>query len=356
MSPTTTTFSSPSAASSTATCTTAAPGKYGYVPSDSCNSNYNFNPSFDGNMAFAILFGLTTLTHLVQAIIYKKRYCWVIIMGGIWETAAFALKTYGAHNQQQQTMAVLGTLLFLLAPLWINAFAYMTVARMVYFTLPEKKIWGVRAIRLTVIFVWLDVVCFLIQGGGGSLLSNNGNAHLISIGQKVYMAGIGIQMGFVIIFGTMTANFYQKLISLRGRSVGPIRFLIWAMFVVLTLVTMRIIYRLVEFGPGVSSNNKILSNEAYPFGLDASPMLIALVLVNVVHPGFFLKGPDSDFPKITRSDKKQMKRQAKAEKRHQKAAKEARKNGSYQLEEGRLSQGENSDDSSHGMVSRGMAV
>lgn len=61
-----------SATTATSTCTTAVPDKYGHVPYGACNSNYNFDPSFEANLAFLVLFALTTLTHIVQAIIFKK--------------------------------------------------------------------------------------------------------------------------------------------------------------------------------------------------------------------------------------------------------------------------------------------
>lgn len=114
----------------------------------------------------------------------------------------------------------------------------MTVARMVYFTIPEKKIWGIRAIRLGLIFIWLDIVCFLVQGGGGSLLSNNENPKNVRLGQQIYMAGIGVQMAFILIFGGMTAYFYYRLVQLKGRHIGRMRYLIWTMLAVLTLVTV----------------------------------------------------------------------------------------------------------------------
>ncbi|CAM1511689.1 Fc.00g092020.m01.CDS01 [Cosmosporella sp. VM-42] len=331
---TTTDFATRTSASATSSCTTATPGKYGHVPLDACNSQYPYNPSFEGNLAFAVLFGLVTIAHLVLAIIYKKRYCWVIIMGGIWETAGFAIKTIGTRNQQETQFAIWGQILFLLSPLWINAFVYMTVARMIYFSLPEKKIWGIRAIRLTVIFIWLDVFCFLVQGGGGALLSNNDSQSTVRTGQKIYMAGIGVQMAFILLFGVMTAWFYYRLVQIRGHDLGRIKFLIWTMLAVLILVTIRIIYRLCEFGPGVNDDNPILTHEAYPFGLDAAPMLIALALLAAMHPGFVLRGPDSDFPRLTRAEKKALKQEKKDEKRRQKAAKKARKEGGYELEEG----------------------
>ncbi|KAJ3480818.1 hypothetical protein NLG97_g7976 [Lecanicillium saksenae] len=329
--PTTSNTASPS-------CTTAVPDKYGHVPFDACNSNYNDNPSFEANLAFAALFGASFVTHIVQAVVYKKRFCWVVIMGAAWETAAFSLRAIGAHHQQEMQYALWGTLLFLLAPLWINAFAYMTVARMVYFGLPEKKIWGVRAIKLTVLFVWLDIVCFIVQLGGGGMLSNNDNANLTRIGMKIYTAGIGLQLGFVVIFGVMTAWFYRRMHQVsRGGSMGRLRFLIWTLLAVLILIMdelhplfssavvinrnhpkVRIIFRLLEFGPGINADNKLITDETYPLVLDAMPMVLALVLLNIMHPGL---------------EKKARKQQAREEKMRRKAEKKARKAGKFVDEE-----------------------
>jgi hypothetical protein len=60
---------------------------------------------------------------------------------------------------------------------------------------------------------------------------------------------------------------------------------------------VRIVFRFVEFGGGVSASNPILANEGYQLGLDAFPMLIALLIMNAVHPGKVLVGPGSSFPR-----------------------------------------------------------
>lgn len=52
--------------------------------------------------------------------------------------------------------------------------------------------------------------------------------------------------------------------------------------------------------------------------LDALPMCLALLVLAVGHPGRTLIGPDSEFPHLTRKEKKAAKAAAKAEKREMK--------------------------------------
>ncbi|KAI4124591.1 MAG: hypothetical protein LQ347_005680, partial [Umbilicaria vellea] len=169
-----------------------------------------------------------------------------VILGGIWETASFILRALGAHDQQNSAESTWSTLLLLLAPLWVNAFVYMVLGRMIYFFLPEKNIFGVKAASVAKYFVWLDVI--------------------------------------------------------------------------------RIIYRLIEWSAGQSSTtNAIPYHEAYVFCLDALPVFLSMTSLCIVHPGFVLVGQDSDFPKLTRAEKKEQKRVKKASKQTAKEEKKQEK-------------------------------
>lgn len=96
---------------------------------------------------------------------------------------------------------------------------------------------------------------------------------------------------------------------------------------------MRIIYRLCEFSRGTDLNNPMLTHEVYPYVLDGMPMLLAALLLNICHPGMVLKGPDSEFPRLSRKEKKALKREKKEEKRRRKwekkEAKQAKKEGRF---------------------------
>ncbi|KAK0648568.1 RTA1 like protein-domain-containing protein [Cercophora newfieldiana] len=288
-------------------CTTAIPDNNGYVPPTACNANYGFYPSFEWNLVFAVLFGLTTLVHLGQMFKYRKWFCWVVVMGSLWELMCFALRTVGARDQQNAGYVIASMLLFLLAPLWINAFVYMIVARLVYYLLPQERILGMSPRWLAKIFVAADIVSFLVQAVGGAMLANTEGGEVVITGQRIYMGGIGVQLFFVTVFGVVTVVFFRRVqqrirSGTLARDTAWVQPLIWVLISVILLIVVlprqvRVIFRLVEFGGGASESNPILTNEAYPLGLDAFPMFVALLILNIVHPGLVLKGPESSFPR-----------------------------------------------------------
>ncbi|KAF2020657.1 hypothetical protein BU24DRAFT_416336 [Aaosphaeria arxii CBS 175.79] len=292
-SPTTTSLSSTTSSTSVPSCTTAVPGKYGYVPPEACNANWAYAPSFTAAIAMCVLFGILTFAHISLAVLHRKPFCWVIIMGVAWEFIAFITRSLGAHDQQKLGYAYPSSLLFLLAPLWINAFVYMTAGRLIWTFHPEKKVFGIKAIRIGKYFVWLDILSFLVQGAGGLMLEPGGDAKILDIGKNIYMSGVGLQEFFIV-----------------------------ALYAVLALITMRVIFRLVEFSAGNNTSNPLPYKEVYALTLDAFPMLLAALILAVVHPGLALKGPESEFP--SRKEKKEAKKAKKAQK---KAIKEEKKMG-----------------------------
>lgn len=141
------------------------PGKHGYVPEYACNAEYNYNPSFPAAVIVATGFGFLLVAHIWQAIHYKKfKLCWPLLVGVSWEFASFLTRTLGSLNQQSGTLATISQILVLVAPIWVNAFVYMVMGRLVYMFVDSKKIWGVKSVSLTKYFVWLDVASFLMQG------------------------------------------------------------------------------------------------------------------------------------------------------------------------------------------------
>lgn len=163
-------------------------------------------------------------------------------MGATWETIAFILHALGAHDQQNVGYATAHQLLYLLAPLWINAYAYMTFARMVHFFLPEQRIWRVKGVSLAKYFVWADIVSFLVQAVGGLMASPGAGADTIRIGINVYMGGMGLQEAFILVFIGLMIKFHRRGIALDVCGMAPRQYnwrpLLYALYGALVAITV----------------------------------------------------------------------------------------------------------------------
>ena len=313
--PTTTLFPS-TTSTAVPSCITITPGKYGYVPPEACNAQWAYAPSFSAAVTFSVLFGILSIAQTVQAFIYRKGFCWVMIMAVVWELIAFVTRAMGAHNQQSQALSYVSNIFFLLAPLWLNAFAYMTAGRLIWTFHPAQAVFKVKAVSIGKYFVWLDVVSFLIQLTGGSMLSPSNDPKTMDLGKNIYMAGVGIQELFIILFTVLIVKFHVDLVH-RERETPSSAHLRWkwltyALYAALTLISIRIIFRLVEFSAGADVSNPLPYHEVYPLVFDAFPMVTAITILTAIHPGIALKGPQSEFP--SRKQKRAEKKAKKAKK------------------------------------------
>lgn len=163
-------------------------------------------------------------------------------MAGLWETISFAVHALGARDQQNIGYATSHQLLFLLAPLWINAFVYMTLARMVYFFVPEQRVFGVRASSLAKYFVIADIVSFIVQGAGGIMASPTASDVVIKTGINIYMGGMGLQEFFVLLFTFLMVRFQLRVAELDQAGLNTRRpswrGLTYALYGVLTAITV----------------------------------------------------------------------------------------------------------------------
>ncbi|KAL3427028.1 RTA1 domain-containing protein [Phlyctema vagabunda] len=265
------------------------------LPPDDPDNQWGFCPSFNAAIAFTCIFGLLTLLHLGQGFYHGKAFCWVIVMTASWETVGLAFRVLASTDQSKSVYQTTSQILVLLAPLWLNAFVYMVFGRAVYYWLPGKRIGKLKARTLTKYFVWLDVVIFCVQATGGSLLDSD-DAQTAKNGLYIYQGGLGMQQTVVVIFWGMLVYFRKEVLAhgkARDTSWAP---LIYTLALALLFITVRIIFRFIEFNSG--TEGRIPTHEVYFYLLEATPMSLALAIFVLIHPGRFLVGPESEFSKL----------------------------------------------------------
>jgi hypothetical protein len=277
---------------------------------------WEFCPNYGAAIVFLILYSSSTLVHMVQAVLHRKTFAIVLIMGGGWELAGFALRVCSILDPYSGGFYSNMGILILLAPLWINAFVYMALGRLVHFSLVHDTILRLRARHMASMFVVFDITAFIMQASGGIMAAKSDNPSTKRTGYNIYSAGVGIQMGFILWFVALVLRFHNKLrkpevYELFDESrvaLVSIKRMIYALYAVLVLILYRNAWRLAEYATGADSPLRL--NEWWFYVFDALPMAWAMILLNIFHPGRVLQGPRADF-----SGKKKSRRQARRERK-----------------------------------------
>ena len=117
-----------------------------------------FCPSPIPSPIFALLFLILTTLHTYQTLHHHKPYCWVMVTAALFQTATYTLREVSVYHPTSVALYSTWFVMILVAPLWINAFVYMVLARMVWCFSPGKRLGGIRAWRFGTVFVCLDVL------------------------------------------------------------------------------------------------------------------------------------------------------------------------------------------------------
>lgn len=192
---------------------------------------------------------------------------------------------------------IMQTLLLLLGPALFAASIYMILGRIILLTSGENYS-VVRRTWLTKIFVGGDVLCFLMQGAGGGIMSSaKGDPGKTKMGENLIIGGLFVQLTFFGFF-VIAASIFQ----IRGRdhlrslsAAIPWKKQLYVLYFTSIFILVRSIFRVVEYLQG--NAGYLLSTEVYLYIFDALLMFAVMAAMNVVHPGdiaILLKGKISN--------------------------------------------------------------
>lgn len=175
-------------------------------------------------------------------------------------------------------------------------------ARIVHFFSPARKVWVFSPTILAIIFITLDIVAFIIQLIGGGMAGPGASPESQSKGLNLYMGGIGMQEGFIILFLGLAVKFHRDQLHaartgrLAADKIAGWRWMLWALYTCMLAITIRIVYRLVEFSAGLGISNPLPKNEPLLYILESTPMFLAILVWNIFHPGRYMYGDDANLP------------------------------------------------------------
>jgi hypothetical protein len=142
-------------------------------------------------------------------------------------------------------------------------------------------------------FVGLDSICEILIGNGAWRMANsNFTDAQRKVGSNMVTASLCLQAALFGAFGLMSAMFHRRA-SKAGVLKQDMKVVLYVMYVSATIVTIRCVYRLVEYIEGWESS--IYQNEVYFWIFEATIMLMNTGLLNLYHPGKRLPRSNSVF-------------------------------------------------------------
>jgi len=152
----------------------------------------------------------------------------------------------------------------------------------------------------TIIFCTCDVIALVVQSVGGAAASEANTASGAATGGHIALGGIAFQFAGIVVFMLLSAEFFIRFLlkkpfpgredTLNNGSLSVLDPKIKQMIFGVSLSTLtmfiRGVYRTIELANGWGG--RIISTQSYFIALDGSMILLALLTLNIFHPGRLL--------------------------------------------------------------------
>ncbi|KAJ5740529.1 RTA1-domain-containing protein [Penicillium malachiteum] len=246
---------------------------------------YYYTPSAAAAAIFIVLFGLSTLLHFYQLVRTRTWFMIPFVIGGILETIGYVGRILSSFQAPNFTTGpyIIQSALILIAPAFLAASIYMTLGRIIEM-LDGERCSMIKLKWLTKIFVFGDVLSFLMQASGAGLMVSNSNNP--STGEHVIIGGLFVQIIFFGFF-TITAVIFQSRISKypTGRST-ELRSVwhrhLFALYSASILILIRSVVRVVEYLQGY--DGFLMKHEVFIYMFDAFMMFLVMAFLQYIHP------------------------------------------------------------------------
>ncbi|AFR95340.1 hypothetical protein C343_03436 [Cryptococcus neoformans C23] len=288
----------------------------------SLTSPYGYTPTEWVTIVFIVLFSVSGALHLVQATIFKYWIVFPTIAVGIaLEIIGWAGRYWSNQNILYNPPFLMQIITLIIAPVFFSAWDYTILGIAIQNLGRQYSMLAPKA--YVALFVTCDVISLILQAVGGGWAASS-DFPVPKAPTNIMVAGIIFQLASMIIFSLLACDFmyrawrkkpYQRKVRQvvdepigetgSGATEGTegsegekfdeversavVRGWWWVMAgtaICSLMIIVRGVYRSVELVQGW--NGYVISREVYQDCLDGIPMFIAVLSINVFHPGFFL--------------------------------------------------------------------
>ena len=260
---------------------------------------YGYQPNVAFSLVSTVAFGILGVILSVQTVRSRQWFTGILALGAFMEFAGY-LTRYLVTQGSSNGIFILSYVLILVTPNGLALVNYAAVGRLLL-TLPSKprgKTWlripiitdayGVfRANRIATFFFLSDVIAFFIQASSAAFLTSS-NPSTVNTGLTVIKIGLAWALAFVALFFFVTIYVYvSPMYEIKKHpDVAMIKAMYVSLFATISLLLIRLIYRMVEFVDG--NRGYIATHEAFFGVFDTGLVFICCVLYSLWHYGYYL--------------------------------------------------------------------
>jgi hypothetical protein len=291
------------------------------------DSPFGFIPTFGVCIAFIVLFSLTSFGHLLQTLKYRTWW-WLptLVTCGVVEVIGWAGRLWGHKNPWTMPPYLMQICCTIFAPSFMTAAMFIIFVRIIRIVGPEYSRLSPKL--YTWLFVGVDLIALVIQSIGGGQAASANTPQGAANGAHVMVGGIILQMAAIAVYALTSVEYFWRVHferPLRARTpataeatrvapelpktsaegstsalyysdktpaapvIGRDRLtrdmtkMILGLSIATVLVIVRSVYRTIELLDGWGG--PIITNETLFDCLDGVPIFLAMLTLNVFHPG-----------------------------------------------------------------------
>ena len=228
-----------------------------------------------------MLFAIGTVMHGYQVFRYRTWYFIPMVIGTLLEIVGYIFRCLsGKRDPYNVIYFVVQYFFIVVAPVFFSAAIYTILSKLIQTVGCRILPIGPRA--LLIIFIISDVIATVTQiAGAASVGSAESNRTDPSAANHVLLAGLVFQVFTFLVFLTLLVFFLYRARKI-STSTSMKAFSI-ALVVATLLVYLRTCFRMAETAQGLGAS--LSTHEAYFGCLEFAPVVIAVFIFNVWHPG-----------------------------------------------------------------------
>ncbi|CAK5276478.1 unnamed protein product [Mycena citricolor] len=230
------------------------------------------------------LFGISGIVHWIYYFTARPRrkFTLSLTIGMSAMALGFILRIVYALGSHTLGKYIVMDLFILLSPCLFLVTDYVLFSRLVatFHTEVVSRCLLIRPSRITHIFVYSDVLTFLIQSTGGALSAGK-NANTAKLGSNIALAGLVLQALSFGLFTVLLIVFSWRLL-LSTEPIQDWRILIYILYLTCLGILTRSVFRIVEFAGGY--RGYVANHEVFFYLLDALPLWISMTLFCIIWP------------------------------------------------------------------------